>query len=548
MQAGVRDWARRAAQEGGRRVRSSSPTVLVSLLCASAVSPVVAAGTGMTEAVAVAGVGLVSSVGGNVLSGVITDALDRLRERAGKDGPSPDQVEAGIAGQIQEALDGGGEDARALRAEIAALLELIDAGGTALRGAIEDGSEQVRQDVIAVFGELGAGFAELRFLLGEVERAAGQIQDAQDAHGAQLRTLADRVGWAGTEARLAREAAVAWQVRPGGDAVPVPRWADGSPYRGLLPFTESEAEVFYGRERLTADLAGMISRQLGEAGLVIVTGVSGAGKSSLLRAGLLPALARGRQLPGSQDWPRIVMSPGARPLAELAAHLAAVGRASAADILNGLSADPASARLAVRQAVLADARSAGGPGGGRGARLMLVVDQFEQVFAPERVQVPAGSVQGLKGPPDELPVAAPGVTLQGVRGQARRFRLAHARPPSPAWCPVPGLAVPPACAWWIAASCSLSASSRAARPSTTLSTARVMKSCASLLRPLSWSGRVAPQPALTLAPGGRPGRAGRAGRASRSRCGPGGRTGGPGACRRPGPRRRSSGPGPRARG
>ena len=62
------------------------------------------------------------------------------------------------------------------------------------------------------------------------------------------------------------------------------------PYRGLLPFGESDAEVFYGRERLAARLAARASR----GGLVVVTGASGAGKSSLLRAGLLPILARAR--------------------------------------------------------------------------------------------------------------------------------------------------------------------------------------------------------------------------------------------------------------
>jgi hypothetical protein len=307
MQAGVRDWARRVAGHGERGLRAASPTVLLSFLCASAVSPVVAAGAGVTGAAAVAGAGVVSSVGGGVLSTVIASALDHLRERGVKAGSPPEDLEEGIARQIREILSAGGADAQALRAEIAGVLEAIDAGGTALLAAIEAGSEQARRDIIAVFGELGGGFAELRFLLSGVERAAGQIQAAQDEQGAQLRVLIDKVGWAGTEARLAREAAAAWRDRPSGEAGAGgagqgPRWAGGCPYRGLLPFTEDQAGVFYGRERLTAELAGRLSRP-GGAEMVIVTGASGAGKSSLLRAGLLPALARGLQLPGSQDWP-----------------------------------------------------------------------------------------------------------------------------------------------------------------------------------------------------------------------------------------------------
>ena len=57
--------------------------------------------------------------------------------------------------------------------------------------------------------------------------------------------------------------------------------------------------MFYGRERLTAELAVKLAAQVSRGGLVIVTGASGAGKSSLLQAGLLPKLAQGRQVLGS---------------------------------------------------------------------------------------------------------------------------------------------------------------------------------------------------------------------------------------------------------
>jgi type II secretory pathway predicted ATPase ExeA len=75
--------------------------------------------------------------------------------------------------------------------------------------------------------------------------------------------------------------------------------------RGLLPFGESDAAVFYGRERLTAELAVKLAARVSRGGLVVVTGASGAGKSSLLRAGLVPVLARGQQIEGSDRWPRM---------------------------------------------------------------------------------------------------------------------------------------------------------------------------------------------------------------------------------------------------
>ena len=157
----------------------------------------------------------------------------------------------------------------------------------------------------------------------------------------------------------------------------------GCPYRGLLPFGESDAEVFYGRERLAAELAARLAARVNGGGLVVVTGASGAGKSSLVRAGLLPILAQGRQVPGSDRWPRIVMTPTKDPLTELAVRLAALGGPDALAIRDGLGRYPDQAHLAIRSAVLAAAarREEEPPGSGdSAARLVLIVDQFEQVF------------------------------------------------------------------------------------------------------------------------------------------------------------------------
>jgi WD40 repeat protein len=151
----------------------------------------------------------------------------------------------------------------------------------------------------------------------------------------------------------------------------------------LLPFRESDAGVFYGRERLAAELAAKLAARAACGGLVVVTGASGAGKSSLLRAGLLPILARGRQLTGSERWPRIVMTPTKDPLTELAARLAAVGGPDALAVRDGLARHPDQAHLAIWSAVLAAAarRDEEPPASGDGAaRLVLIIDQFEQVF------------------------------------------------------------------------------------------------------------------------------------------------------------------------
>ncbi|MGH2716372.1 MAG: hypothetical protein ACRDM7_21305, partial [Thermoleophilaceae bacterium] len=84
------------------------------------------------------------------------------------------------------------------------------------------------------------------------------------------------------------------------------------PFLGLATFDAAHAEYFFGRERLVAEL---VARLVGSS-LLAVVGPSGSGKSSAVRAGLLPALAAG-VLPGSEGWPQGLMRPGAHPLAEL---------------------------------------------------------------------------------------------------------------------------------------------------------------------------------------------------------------------------------------
>ena len=89
------------------------------------------------------------------------------------------------------------------------------------------------------------------------------------------------------------------------------------PFLGLATFDAAHAEYFFGRERL---VAGLVARLVGSP-LVAVIGPSGSGKSSAVRAGLLPALAAG-VVPGSQHWRQALMRPGPHPVAQLARVLA----------------------------------------------------------------------------------------------------------------------------------------------------------------------------------------------------------------------------------
>ena len=181
-------------------------------------------------------------------------------------------------------------------------------------------------------------------------------------------------------------AALREAAAPEGPA-PGPAWP-GGPYLGLVPFEERDAQLFYGRDELADQLVRRLGERLDGAGILLVAGESGSGKSSLLRAGLLPRLAGGALGPGSERWPRRVIRPTASPLRELAMHLAEMAGADPVSVYRSLWAAPDEAPMLAGQAARtatgrgADPGSDGPAGAAAGAppRLVLVVDQFEELF------------------------------------------------------------------------------------------------------------------------------------------------------------------------
>ena len=143
--------------------------------------------------------------------------------------------------------------------------------------------------------------------------------------------------------------------------------------------------MFYGRSELTSQLIQRLGERLVGGGVLLVVGASGAGKSSLLMAGLMPRLAAGALGPGSSGWPRRVIRPTVNPLGELASHLADEAGVEPVSVYQSLLATPGGAPLLVDRAV--KAATSLGAGAGRSAnnalippRLILVVDQFEELF------------------------------------------------------------------------------------------------------------------------------------------------------------------------
>jgi len=136
------------------------------------------------------------------------------------------------------------------------------------------------------------------------------------------------------------------------------------PYMGLDAFREANQTVFFGRERLIGELVAKV----GTTRFLPVLGSSGSGKSSLVRAGLLPALKKG-ELPGSADWNYCApIVPGSNPLGNLVRLMlpsdADAGQAQ--DEANRFGKDPAYiGRLVSRRF---------------GSNVVLIIDQFEEIF------------------------------------------------------------------------------------------------------------------------------------------------------------------------
>ena len=152
---------------------------------------------------------------------------------------------------------------------------------------------------------------------------------------------------------------------------PLPADAAGltNPYKGLRAFGEADAGDFFGRETLVQALLTHLSMDDDLARFLAVAGPSGSGKSSVVQAGLLPALRRGG-LPGSEQWFITAMLPGAHPLEELEAALLRVAVNPPDSLLTQLRQDERGLLRAVNRILPSDPA----------VELVLVIDQFEELF------------------------------------------------------------------------------------------------------------------------------------------------------------------------
>ena len=137
-----------------------------------------------------------------------------------------------------------------------------------------------------------------------------------------------------------------------------------NPFKGLRAFDETDAADFYGRDDLVGELCERVTT-LAAPRLTLVVGGSGSGKSSVVRAGLVPAVRSGKVGPG---WFVTTMLPGASPFKELAEALRRVAVNDVVDLATNLRNG---------STTVADAAAAAVPADGS---VLLVIDQFEELF------------------------------------------------------------------------------------------------------------------------------------------------------------------------
>jgi tetratricopeptide (TPR) repeat protein len=148
-----------------------------------------------------------------------------------------------------------------------------------------------------------------------------------------------------------------------------------SPFQGLQYFDEKDADRFFGRETLVAKITG----RLADTRFLVIIGASGSGKSSVMRAGVIPALRHGERLAdgsmpptNSGQWDIRLLTPTAHPLDALAASLTHESDSIKAttDMRDELACDPQTLPTAARRLLSQNGRQ----------HLLLVIDQFEEIF------------------------------------------------------------------------------------------------------------------------------------------------------------------------
>jgi WD40 repeat protein/serine/threonine protein kinase len=238
---------------------------------------------------------------------------------------------------------------------------LEEQGRTALLEALTLREQEILQ--LVVQGKANREIAELLFVeLSTVKWYIRQIYTKLGVHNRRQAILRAR------ELDLLvtddEEAATDAGPMPSSRVMPAPL----NPYKGLRPFATADARNYFGREALIRRLLARLGKTAASSRFLAIVGPSGSGKSSLMHAGLVPALGRG-EVAGSERWFIAQMTPGARPLDELEVCLIRLAAYQPGNLREQLARDE-NGLLRAAEIILPRDDS----------ELVLVIDQFEELF------------------------------------------------------------------------------------------------------------------------------------------------------------------------
>ena len=141
-----------------------------------------------------------------------------------------------------------------------------------------------------------------------------------------------------------------------------------NPYKGLRAFQQADAADFFGRAGLIQTILGRMQEQVDHNRFLAIVGPSGSGKSSVIKAGVIPAIRKGA-IEGSDDWFIVEMIPGIDPFEELEAALLRIAVNPPESLLSQLQEDERGLVRAIKRVLPDD-----------DTECVLFIDQFEEIY------------------------------------------------------------------------------------------------------------------------------------------------------------------------
>ncbi|MEV4642964.1 SpoIIE family protein phosphatase [Actinoplanes sp. NPDC049548] len=321
----------------------TTPVATLAAMAAAAVAPVVMAGADGGLVTALAGMG--GGVGGNYLTSWLYATVQRM-------GGGRDLTEAVlrdvIADELSAAVQREDDRSLALRADVAQMLEGLDA----VHIVLEDAADDCRQALVTVLSRVDQLPGQLQTVAAQLEGSLQRLRAEWTQESRQTRRILHRlVEQSDAQLALLRDATA---------PPPVQYVTCRAPYPGLAGFHDGDSGLFFGRD----DLIATLRTRLLVSCTCVVTGESGSGKSSLLRAGLSKGLATS-PYDAQRRWQLLYWAAGDTPVEDLADRLAdalALPHRRVAEAIG-------TGRLA---SLLADRPF--------DQRLVIVADQFERLF------------------------------------------------------------------------------------------------------------------------------------------------------------------------